>query len=89
MRHALKRAGLLVNVAQPSSRSGPILVLWARHSGDKLWKELPRHGITNHYPGSWALGRKDGLWKHLSAQQPPAKAQPTAPRGPARSSLKG
>ena len=40
-----------------------------RHSGDKLWKELPRHGITNHYPGSWALGRKDGLWKHLSAQQ--------------------
>ena len=69
VRHALKRAGLLVNVAQPSSRSGPILVLWARHSGDKLWKELPRHGITNHYPGSWALGRKDGLWKHLSAQQ--------------------
>ena len=60
VRHALKRAGLLVNVAQPSSRSGPILVLWARHS--HAWViEYPT------WPVEWKqispfLGYQDFMW---------------------------
>ena len=66
VRHAFKRAGFTVN---PTSESARPLVCWARHSGDKLWKELPLGSIVNHFPGSWTLGRKDGLAKILTEQQ--------------------
>ena len=66
VRHAFKRAGFTVN---PTGHSAPPLVCWAKHQGDKLFKELPPGGLVNHFPGSWTLGRKDGLAKILNAQQ--------------------
>ena len=66
VRHAFKRAGFTVN---PSSESARPLVCWARHSGDRLWKELPLGSIVNHFPGSWTLGRKDGLARIMAEQQ--------------------
>lgn len=65
VRHAFKRAGFVVN----PGHSAPALVCWAKHSGEKLWKELPPGGLVNHFPGSWTLGRKDGLAKILADQQ--------------------
>ena len=64
VRNGLKRAGFAV--VGDTSR---LRVLWARHTGDKLWTQLPRGAIVNHFPGSWVLGRKDGLAKALDAQQ--------------------
>ena len=66
VRHAFKRAGFAVN---PPGNSSVPLVCWARHTGDKLWKELPLGSIVNHFPGSWTLGRKDGLSRILTEQQ--------------------
>ena len=62
VRNAFKRAGFRINAGQ-----GATSVSWARHTGTKLW-DLPAEAIVNHFPGSWALGRKDGLWKALSIQ---------------------
>ena len=50
----------------PGNGSWP--VCWAP-PGDKLWKELPLGSIVNHFPGSWTLGRKDGLSRILTEQQ--------------------
>lgn len=66
VRHAFKRAGFTVNAAKEAVRP---LVCWSRHSGDKLWTELPLGARVNHFPGSWTLGRKDGLSRILSDQQ--------------------
>ena len=64
VRNGLKRAGFKV-----VKSVGSVRLLWARHTGDKLWTQLPRGAIVNHFPGSWVLGRKDGLAKSLHAQQ--------------------
>ena len=66
VRHAFKRAGFTVN--PPSAKQKPI-VCWAKHSGDKLWTDLPVGSRVNHFPGSWALGRKDGLARILGDQR--------------------
>ena len=65
IRHAFKRNGFTVNDALPGAT---LLVNWARHTGNKLWGLLPHQAIVNHFPGSWTLGRKDGLWRVLSEQ---------------------
>ena len=64
VRNALKSAGFKVVKGVSSVR-----LLWARHTGSNLWTQLPRGAIVNHFPGSWVLGRKDGLAKSLHAQQ--------------------
>ena len=64
VRNALKSAGFKVVKGVSSVR-----LLWARHTGSNLWTTLPRGAIVNHFPGSWVLGRKDGLAKSLHAQQ--------------------
>ena len=64
VRNALKGAGFKVVKGVSSVR-----LLWARHTGSNLWTQLPRGAIVNHFPGSWVLGRKDGLAKSLHAQQ--------------------
>ena len=64
VRNALKGAGFKVVKGVSSVR-----LLWARHTGSNLWTQLPRGAIVNHFPGTWVLGRKDGLAKSLHAQQ--------------------
>ena len=64
VRNALKSAGFKVVKGVSTVR-----LLWARHTGSNLWTQLPRGAIVNHFPGSWVLGRKDGLAKSLHAQQ--------------------
>ena len=64
VRNALKCAGFKVVKSVSSAQ-----LLWARHTGSNLWTQLPRGAIVNHFPGSWVLGRKDGLAKSLHAQQ--------------------
>ena len=76
VRNAFKRAGFRINAGHGSICS----VSWARHTGTKLW-DLPAEAVVNHFPGSWALGRKDGLWKALSVQMQKHAAEYTfAPR---------
>ena len=65
IRNAFKRNGFTVNDALPGA---VLLVNWARHTGNKLWGLLPHQAVVNHFPGSWTLGRKDGLWRVLSEQ---------------------
>jgi tubulin polyglutamylase TTLL4 len=78
VRLAFKRAGFTVlpaskkeakkKEAAAAAASEP-LVCWARHTGEKLWTELPLGSVVNHWPGSWTLGRKDGLSRILYDQR--------------------
>jgi hypothetical protein len=66
VRNAFKRAGFGINL--PKEKQSPA-VTWSRCVGDKLWTQLPVGAIVNHFPGSWTLGRKDGLSKIIGEQQ--------------------
>ena len=48
VRHAFKRAGFGVNLAKEPA--APV-VTWSRHTGDKLWTQLPLGAVVNHFPG--------------------------------------
>merc|ERR1719272_124184 len=41
-------------------------ILWSSHPPPELLKSLKPHQKTNHFPGSWHLGRKDLLWRNIS-----------------------
>ena len=40
-------------------------VLWGMPKYDRI-KEMNKYQKTNHFPGCWEVGRKDGLWRNLS-----------------------
>jgi len=44
-------------------------LLWSNHPPPELLRSLKTHQKTNHFPGSWHLGRKDLLWKNISRFQ--------------------
>lgn len=44
-------------------------LLWSNHPPPELLRSLKPHQKTNHFPGSWHLGRKDLLWKNVSRMQ--------------------
>jgi tubulin polyglutamylase TTLL4 len=41
-------------------------LLWSNHPPPELLRSLKPSQKTNHFPGSWHLGRKDLLWRHVS-----------------------
>jgi len=41
-------------------------VLWSTHPPPELLAAFKPHQRTNHFPGSWHLGRKDLLWRNIS-----------------------
>lgn len=41
-------------------------LLWSNHPPPELLRAMKPHQKTNHYPGSWHLGRKDLLWRNVS-----------------------
>lgn len=41
-------------------------LLWSSHPPPELLKSLKSNQKTNHFPGSWHLGRKDLLWRNVS-----------------------
>jgi len=41
-------------------------ILWSNHPPPELLRSLKPNQKTNHYPGSWHLGRKDLLWRSVS-----------------------
>lgn len=45
--------------------NGRFQVFWGPHLDDEEMRALPRGVVINHVPGSFALGRKDNLSKHL------------------------
>lgn len=49
--------------------TGRYLLLWGHHPSADQLKQLKPKQRTNHFPGSWHLGRKDALWKNISRVQ--------------------
>lgn len=45
------------------------LLLWSNHPSPELLRALRPSQKTNHFPGSWNLGRKDVIWKNISRMQ--------------------
>lgn len=45
------------------------LLLWSNHPSPELLRALRPSQKTNHFPGSWNLGRKDAVWKNISRMQ--------------------
>ena len=43
-------------------------VLWGKPKYDRV-KDMNKYQKTNHFPGCWEVGRKDGLWRNLSKQK--------------------
>lgn len=41
-------------------------LLWSNHPPPELLRSLKPNQKTNHFPGSWHLGRKDLLWRNIS-----------------------
>eukprot|EP00747_Dinoflagellata_sp_TGD_P120924 gnl/TRDRNA2_/TRDRNA2_173350_c1_seq5.p1 gnl/TRDRNA2_/TRDRNA2_173350_c1~~gnl/TRDRNA2_/TRDRNA2_173350_c1_seq5.p1 ORF type:complete len:625 (+),score=105.31 gnl/TRDRNA2_/TRDRNA2_173350_c1_seq5:170-1876(+) len=45
------------------------LLLWGSHPTPEVLRSMRPLTRTNHFPGSWHLGRKDLLWRNLSRMQ--------------------
>jgi len=45
------------------------LLLWSKHPSPEVLKALKPAQKTNHFRGSWHLGRKDLIWRSLSRMQ--------------------
>lgn len=45
------------------------MLLWSSHPPPELLRTMKPSQKTNHFPGSWNLGRKDLLWRSLSRVQ--------------------
>lgn len=45
--------------------SGKWSLNWAAHPSADLLRSFHRFQKTNHFPGSWHIGRKDFLWKNI------------------------
>jgi len=41
-------------------------LLWSNHPPPELLRSMKPNQKTNHFPGSWHLGRKDQLWRNIS-----------------------
>jgi len=44
-------------------------LLWSKHPTQDVLSALRPLQRTNHFPGSWHLGRKDLIWRHISRFQ--------------------
>jgi len=60
------RQGGLYRVKPESQRWS---LLWSRHPSPEVLRALKPAQKTNHFPGSWHLGRKDLIWKNVSRMQ--------------------
>jgi len=45
------------------------LLLWSNHPPPEVLRAIKPTQKTNHFPGSWHLGRKDLLWRNISRMQ--------------------
>lgn len=45
------------------------LLLWSNHPPPEVLQAMKASQRTNHFPGSWHLGRKDLLWRNISRMQ--------------------
>eukprot|EP00927_Polykrikos_kofoidii_P082165 TRINITY_DN8097_c0_g2_i1.p1 TRINITY_DN8097_c0_g2~~TRINITY_DN8097_c0_g2_i1.p1 ORF type:complete len:673 (+),score=77.30 TRINITY_DN8097_c0_g2_i1:180-2198(+) len=45
------------------------LLLWSNHPPPEVLQSMNPFQRTNHFPGSWHLGRKDLLWQSISKMQ--------------------
>lgn len=62
----IMRQGGLYRVKADSQRW---MLLWSRHPPPEVMCALRPTQRTNHFPGSWNLGRKDLLWKNIARMQ--------------------
>lgn len=60
------RQGGLYRVKQDTNRWH---VLWSTHPSSEQLKCLGPLQKTNHFPGSWHLGRKDLIWRNIARMQ--------------------
>jgi len=60
------RQGGLYRVRADSQRWS---LLWSNHPPPEVMRALRPMQRTNHFPGSWHLGRKDLIWKNIARMQ--------------------
>eukprot|EP00397_Hematodinium_sp_SG-2012_P009763 GEMP01009855.1.p1 GENE.GEMP01009855.1~~GEMP01009855.1.p1 ORF type:complete len:796 (+),score=165.26 GEMP01009855.1:463-2850(+) len=60
--NTLRRAGLF----RCSLSSGKWCLLWGSHPKPESLRNYHPFQKTNHFPGSWNLGRKDLVWRHIA-----------------------
>jgi tubulin polyglutamylase TTLL4 len=60
LKNAFKRAGFL-----PAKAGDTFNCLWGRHLSTEEYAGLKKYQKTNHFPGTWAIGRKDNLYRNL------------------------
>eukprot|EP00929_Paragymnodinium_shiwhaense_P096941 TRINITY_DN5869_c0_g1_i2.p1 TRINITY_DN5869_c0_g1~~TRINITY_DN5869_c0_g1_i2.p1 ORF type:complete len:695 (-),score=158.93 TRINITY_DN5869_c0_g1_i2:161-2245(-) len=62
----IMRQGGLYRVKADTNRW---LVMWSNHPPPEVLQAMKPQQRTNHFPGSWHLGRKDRLWQNISRMQ--------------------
>eukprot|EP01028_Stygiella_incarcerata_P011758 TRINITY_DN682_c0_g1_i1.p1 TRINITY_DN682_c0_g1~~TRINITY_DN682_c0_g1_i1.p1 ORF type:complete len:743 (-),score=169.19 TRINITY_DN682_c0_g1_i1:2257-4239(-) len=60
LKNAFKRAGF-----RPVKEGDTFNCLWGRHLSAEEYASLKKYQKTNHFPGTWAIGRKDNLYRNL------------------------
>lgn len=63
---------LLLHSPLPSARCAEgthWLGYWGKHMKGEAFKGLREYQKVNHFPGSFAIGRKDRLWRSLAHMQ--------------------
>jgi len=53
----------------PKRAKSEWVVKWGLNQTQKCYSNLTKYQVFNHFPGSWALGRKDSLYRHLDAMR--------------------
>lgn len=61
IKNAFKRAGF-----KRTKKFAQMNMLWGKHMKYNDYSKLNDNQRCNHFPGSWALGRKDNLHRHLT-----------------------
>mmetsp|Transcript_9081 Transcript_9081/g.33510 ORF Transcript_9081/g.33510 Transcript_9081/m.33510 type:complete len:717 (-) Transcript_9081:877-3027(-) len=64
IKNAFKRAGF-----KRTKKFSQLNMLWGKHMKYDEYSKLNENQRCNHFPGSWALGRKDNLHKHLTVMR--------------------
>jgi len=64
IRRMLKRVGF-----RPTNSKNFWIGTWGSHMKAHSFKKVQQHQKLNHFPGSFCIGRKDSLWRNISAMR--------------------
>eukprot|EP01029_Cantina_marsupialis_P010252 TRINITY_DN23327_c0_g1_i1.p1 TRINITY_DN23327_c0_g1~~TRINITY_DN23327_c0_g1_i1.p1 ORF type:complete len:834 (+),score=164.25 TRINITY_DN23327_c0_g1_i1:175-2676(+) len=66
VKNAFLRSGF--ELTRSPADNGEWTTFWGKPLKSAQFREMRPHQIVNHFPGTWALGRKDRLYKNVAAR---------------------